>query len=109
MLKIANKEVDLGSYRNGAYSHTSIGFEQSSNSNFLQLADTVAYNVYRQFIDNGDSWEAKESKTLKMYSHFERISDNFFCHSETKQVKGFGLIKIPDPNGKKWSKTKDKK
>lgn len=105
MLKVANKEVDLGSFREGAYSHTSISFEQSSNSNFLQLADTVAYNVYRQFVDHGDNWEDAENHTLKMYPHFERISDNFFCHPTSKQVKGFGLVKIPDPNGKRWSKS----
>ena len=109
MLKIANKEVNLGSFRNGAYSHTSISFEQSSNSNFLQLADTVAYNVYRQFVDNGDSWETAENTSLKMYPYFERMSDNFFCHPDSKQVKGFGLVKLPDPKGKKWSRTDDKK
>lgn len=105
IVRIANKEVDLSSYRDGAYSHTSVAFEKSDRSNLLQLADTVAYNVLRQFVDYGDSWE--ESGTpLEMYSHFAKIADNFYHSPHTKQVKGFGIIKLPDPDDVKWKKQK---
>jgi hypothetical protein len=55
IIRIANREVDLRSFRQ-KYSHTEVRFERSSNSNFLQLADTAAYNVLRQFIEHGDAW-----------------------------------------------------
>ncbi len=43
-------------------------FEKSHNSNFLQLADTVAYNIWRQFVDYG---QAKNG-----YKYFEKIIPN---------------------------------
>lgn len=104
MLKVASKEIDLGSYRDGAYSHTSVSFEQSSSSNFLQLADTVAYNVFRQFVDHGDQWEDQEAESLDLYDFFGKIADNFFCHPESNLVKGYGVVKIPDSVDRKWKK-----
>ena len=106
ILQISNRTIDLGSFRE-KYSHTHVGFEESKNSNFLQLADTAAYNVLRQFVDYGDQWEDAKG-TLPMYPYFEKISDNFYCDPSTRRVKGFGIIKVPDPNGKKWSKTQQK-
>lgn len=103
ILKISDKTIDLDSFRD-KYSHTSVSFEKSHHSNFLQLADTAAYNVLRQFIEFGDSWEGLED-SLKMYPYFDRISKNLYCHPTTQQVKGYGLIKLPDPKGKKWKKT----
>lgn len=34
-----------------------VSFDNSANSNFLQLADIVAYNVWRQFVEYGDEWD----------------------------------------------------
>lgn len=96
ILKISDKTIDLGSFRQ-RYSHTSVSFEKSHQSNFLQLADTVAYNVLRQFIEFGDSWGYWGDK-VRSYPYFERIHKNLYCHPITRQVKGYGLIKLPDPN-----------
>jgi hypothetical protein len=107
ILRIANKEVDLHSFKQ-KYSHTEVRFEKSSNSNFLQLADTAAYNVLRQFIDNGDEWEEPSSQDLKTYPYFDRVSDNFYCNVQDQQVAGYGIIKIPNgPSRHRWSKSKN--
>lgn len=53
ILQIANKSINLDSFQGGAYSHIDVKFGQSDLSNFLQLADTVAYNIRRQFVDFG--------------------------------------------------------
>lgn len=101
VLKISNKEIDLGSFQK-KYSHTPPRFETSKNSNFLQLADTVAYNVFRQFVDYGDIWEDKNAKTLKIYPFLRRITDNFY--NQKGRIAGFGIVKVPDPSKRRWGK-----
>jgi len=96
ILKIANHEIDLGASFN-TYSHTNIVFEESKNSNFLQLADTVAYNIFRQFVEYGDKWDGTIAIDGK-YSYFERIFGNFYCKGSSNQPKGVGITKLPDPN-----------
>lgn len=105
IIHLADRSINLGSFQE-KYTHTAVRFEESKNSNFLQLADTAAYNTYRQFIDHGDKWDALSSHkgSLPMYSYFERISDNFYCEPTTRLVKGYGLTKLPDPIGRKWKK-----
>ena len=109
IIHLADRSINLGSFQE-KYTHTGIRFEESKNSNFLQLADTVAYNTYRQFVEHGDKWDMLSSHkgSLPMYSYFERISDNFYCDPATKVVKGYGLTKLPDPIGKRWKKTNKK-
>ena len=101
ILKVSKKEVNIGSFYS-QYTHADVRFEKSVNSNFLQMADTASYNVWRQFVDFGDSWDDPK-ETLKMYHYFEKISDNFF-HSPTGQISGYGIIKHPNPARIKWSK-----
>ena len=101
ILKISRKELDLRSFHK-KYSHTSIRFEDSLNSNFLQIADTVAYNVFRQFVQHGDSWEGSDGDTLKEYTFFSKIIPNFY--HKNGRVAGYGIIKVPDIEKKKWSR-----
>lgn len=103
ILKISNKEIDLGSFQS-KYSHFPPRFEKSKNSNFLQLADTVAYNIFRQFVDYGDFWEDNNKGTLKTYSFFERIADNFY--NKNGRIAGFGIVKVPDPAKIRWGRRK---
>ena len=56
-------------------------FERSLNSNFLQLADIVVYNVYRQFIDFG-------GVTEKAYHYFKKI------FSDTKNPPSGGAFVV---------------
>ncbi len=104
VIKIADTKIDLGDGKFAdKYHHVSLSFEKSEKSNFLQLADMVAYNVWRQFVDFGDEWDIhdytqpKNHRKLKTYDYFERIS-NYFLHSDNdKRVNGYGIIKLPDP------------
>lgn len=107
IIKISNKEIDLGSFQK-KYSHREVIFESSKTSNFLQMADNVAYNVYRQFIDYGDDWDNKDIKRIKMYPFFEKISDNFYCDPKTNRVAGYGLVVIPSPIKIRWCKSTKK-
>ncbi len=101
ILKIADTKIDLddGKFEN-KYHNTGVVFEESLNSNFLQFADMIAYNVARQFIDYGDEWDKHsaegEHRMLPTYSYFERISRHFY-HDEKNRVSGYGIIKVPDP------------
>lgn len=105
IIRIANKEVDLKSFHQ-KYSHTEVKFEKSSISNFLQLADTAAYNVLRQFVEFGDEWGSSSVQPSQTYSYFARVSDNFYCGGKTQQKEGYGVIKIP--NGTLYRRRKSK-
>lgn len=105
ILHISNTQINLddGKFAN-KYHHTSARFEQSATSNFLQLADMVAYNVWRQFVDYGDEWDKHspnfdEHRKLPSYSYFDKISSKFY-HNPKGRVNGFGIVKLPDPNNK---------
>ena len=83
VFEIASTKINLedGKYKN-KYSHTLVSFDNSANSNFLQLADIVAYNVWRQFVEYGDEWDNHspegEHRELPVYPYFERISNCFY-------------------------------
>jgi hypothetical protein len=96
ILKVANHEIDLDAFFK-RYSHASIGFEKSKSSNFLQIADTVAYNILRQFIDYGDTWAGSDIID-KMYPYFEKIYANFYTLEGKDNPKGVGITKVPDEN-----------
>lgn len=78
-------------------------FFSSANTELLQLADLVAYNVYRQFFDHGEDWESG-SGTLPMYSQFNRIVGKFRS-SESGRVQGYGIVKFPMLKRVLWTKT----
>jgi len=101
ILKISSKEIDLGSFQK-KYFHTKPRFEKSKNSNFLQLADTVAYDVYRQFIEYGDIWEDENADKLKTYPYFARLTPNFY--NKNGKIAGFGVVKVPNPHKKSWGR-----
>lgn len=104
VLKISDTKIDLanGKYKN-KYNHSSATFEKSSNSNFLQLADMVAYNTWRQFVDYGNEWDIHspvgQHRNLPMYKFFEIISNNFY-HNKKNRISGYGIVKLPDPFNK---------
>ena len=96
ILKVANHEIDLHAFFD-KYSHAHIEFEISRNSNFLQIADSVAYNILRQFVDYGDTWDGPDT-IVKMYPYFEKVYGNFYCKEGQQHPKGVGITKIPDAN-----------
>lgn len=91
ILKVSSNQVDLGSFHK-KFSHSVPRFEKSKNSNFLQLADTVAYNVFRQFVYEGDISD-EENKWFLKYQYIDRIKPNFY--SKDSKVNGFGIVKVP--------------
>jgi Protein of unknown function (DUF3800) len=83
-----------------------IRFVDSARSHLIQVADVIAYNVYRQFVDYGECWErgdATESGELKLqtYEWFDRIGEKFH-HGPDGRVQGFGLVKFPLRNRIPW-------
>lgn len=99
ILRISNRQIDLGSFHK-KYTHAKPTFEKSKNSNFLQLADTVAYNVWRQFVNYGDWWDEETERQSKMYPYFQKITPNFF--HKNGRISGIGIIKVPDLKKMKW-------
>ena len=105
IFEISDTKINLsdGKYKD-KYQNTSVRFEKSSKSNFLQLADMVAYNVWRQFVDYGDEWDKHEPDVhheLPLYPYFKIIADNFYHEENTGRVSGYGIVKLPDPNNDK--------
>ena len=92
ILKISSKKIDLGSFHK-KFSHTKPRFEKSKNSNFLQLADTVAYNVYRQFVNYGDLNENLDIKTVERYPYLNRLINNFY--NKNNKITGYGIVRVP--------------
>lgn len=112
ILRIADTKIELDDGRYAKkFHHTSVGFDKSCSSNFLQLADTVAYNTWRQFVDYGHEWDIhsigdNNHRELPTYEYFGRIAIKFYCNDKNT-VSGVGLIKVPDPFNdcetcKKW-------
>lgn len=87
---------------------TDIKFMRSCSENFLQVADICAYCIFRQFAQYGREWSgSKQDKTGKSrmtpYSYFHRIRCNFFYNPITRQVRGYGLVCIPDIKKLNWN------
>ena len=106
ILKISDKHITISSFYT-KYTHVRPRFEKSCNSLFLQMADTVAYNIYRQFVDHGDEWE-NGKPNLPLYQYFQRIVGNLY--SKNGQIAGYGIVKVPNLKKIRWSRReKDKK
>lgn len=69
-------------------------FVNSAHSHLIQVADIAAYNVYRQFVDHGEEWEAKDITRLPTYDHFERIAMKF-RQDANGRLQGYGIVKFP--------------
>ena len=63
----------------------------------VQVADVIAYNVYRQFVEYGEEWEGKglcDGAPLPVYPWFEKLGPKFRSDSSGR-VQGYGVIKFP--------------
>jgi hypothetical protein len=69
-------------------------FVDSRQSELLQVADIVAYNVYRQFREYGEEWETLGLPKLPAYDWFLRILSKFRKGPDGR-IQGFGVGKIP--------------
>jgi hypothetical protein len=77
-----------------------MAFTDSRADERIQLADLVAYAVYRQFINHGKEWDEKNPK-LPLYDYLGRINTKFRNHNG--QVAGFGIAKFPMASKASWS------
>jgi hypothetical protein len=100
ILKVSDRVVNLGSFHE-RYSHVRPRFEKSCNSNFLQLADTAAYNVYRQFVDLGHLWDSAGNSRLQLYPYLARMKESFYLGPEGL-LSGYGIVKAPSPSRPRW-------
>ena len=81
-------------------------FASSKNFNLLQIADLVAYNVYRQFREYGDAWDKPDSPGVPIYPPLRPLLKRFMLgpeHSETRGVlEGWGIVKWPNERKMRW-------
>lgn len=75
-------------------------FVDSAHSHPVQVADIVAYNVYRQFLEHGEAWEQAQ-KTLPVYDWFLRLGGKF-RRGPDNRVQGYGVVKFPLLNRVPW-------
>ena len=76
-------------------------FKNSALSHHIQVADIIAYNVYRQFVEYGEAWEDSINKELPTYAWLEKLSHKF--RNNDGRIQGFGIIKMPIINRIKWA------
>jgi hypothetical protein len=67
----------------------------------LQVADVVAYNVYRQFREYGEEWETRGLPVLPSYEWFSRLLEKF-RKGPNGRIQGFGVAKIPLRTQVRW-------
>ena len=83
-----------------------VRFMFSQDSDALQAADLVAYDVHRQFREYGQAWETKRADRdpLPMYPYFRTICSKF-RKDETGRIQGFGIVKFPLRQRVHWTLT----
>ena len=71
-------------------------FVFSQDSNLVQAADLIAYNVHRQFRDYGEEWEqaGDPPRPLPMYEPLARVVHKFRKNSQGR-IQGYGIVKVP--------------
>lgn len=79
-------------------------FQSSARSELIQVADLVAYNVFRQFAVHGEDWE-REATNLPTYDYFARLASKF-RRGPNNRVQGYGIVKIPIRHRVVWVATK---
>ena len=82
-------------------------FINSAYSHQIQVADLVAYNVYRQFVDHGEAWETPSGRDLPTYEWFNRLGAKF-RKGQNGRVQGYGIAKFPLRKRVPWAYVDDK-
>jgi hypothetical protein len=76
-------------------------FAPSSRFNLLQVADLVAYNVFRQFRDHGDTWDLPGAASVPLYPQLDRLIRRFML-GDTGEL-AWGIVKWPQqPGSGRW-------
>lgn len=69
-------------------------FVNSRDSNAVQVADLVSYNVFRQFREYGEEWEDVGLAQLPSYDWFRRMAPKF-RRGPNNRIQGYGVVKFP--------------
>jgi hypothetical protein len=69
-------------------------FVNSKDSELIQIADVISYNVFRQFRDYGEEWEQLGLEQLPTYDWFRRMASKFRRGPEGR-IQGYGVVKLP--------------
>ena len=79
-----------------------VHFVETDQSNFLQIADLVAYNVFRQCTDHWEEWdrwalrsEKQAFASMPMYPYFARLLPKFDT-GMSGLIRGCGIKKEPN-------------
>lgn len=76
-------------------------FGNSARFDLLQVADVVAYNVYRQFRDHGDEWDRQDSEHVPIYPWLGRVLPRFVMGPDNR-LEGWGIVKWPSDRKSRW-------
>ncbi len=90
------KQLGSSLRRGVAFDHLvgNLRFVDSAHSELVQVADIVAYNVFRQFTEYGEEWEAVPgpgaSPELPTYEYFSRLIRRFRA-GPMGRIQGYGV------------------
>lgn len=76
-------------------------FASSKRLHLLQVADLVAYDVFRQFRDHGDRWDDPGARGVPVYGHLRPLLKRFMLGPGGK-IEGWGIVKWPNDVGSRW-------
>lgn len=79
-------------------------FVDSGLSHMVQVADLVAYNVFRQFREYGEEWDREGLRNLPTYDWFHRLTPKF-RKGPGGRIQGYGVVKMPKRSGPRWSRS----
>lgn len=69
-------------------------FGDSRQFELLQVADLLAYNVFRHFRDHGDQWDTVQEGEVPTYPRLVPMLKRFL-HGPNHQWEGYGIVKFP--------------
>jgi hypothetical protein len=78
-----------------------VKFRASQHSEPIQLADLVAYCVFRQFRDDPEAWEMAITGELVIYPYLKRLLKKFRL-GPNNRLQGFGIVKVPMKKRVRW-------
>lgn len=67
-------------------------FASSAQLHLLQLADLLAYNIFRQFREHGDVWDRTDVAKLPVYEPLQPLLPHFML-GEDGTIQGWGIVK----------------
>jgi hypothetical protein len=78
-----------------------VWFGKSHDFHLLQIADLVAYNVFRQFRDHGDTWDDESARSVPIYPRLDRLLCRFLL-GPNNRLQGWGIVKWPNERKSPW-------